>query len=132
MSRKYLFTRGYVATLEYLLGGFSRGAVVVENGVMKVVAKEDDHVTIDTEIINITEGVVMPGMVNTRLHASMSLTRGWPFCSSFLVLFAVLYYHEWALKAEIGSWLGFDFGTPRLCTNISSLSCLYIYTRKCV
>lgn len=76
MAGKYLLTGGYVATLDDSLGDFPKGAVLVEHGIIKAVGKVEDFSTTDAEIIDTTDGVVIPGMVDTHRHVSMSLTRG--------------------------------------------------------
>lgn len=65
-----------MATLDDSLGDFNNGAVLVEDGFIKAVGKAEDLATADAEIIDTTDGVVIPGMVDTHRHASMSLTRG--------------------------------------------------------
>ncbi|CAG7915463.1 unnamed protein product [Penicillium olsonii] len=76
MAGKYLLTGGYVATLDDSLGDFPKGAVLVEDGIIKKVGNAEDFSTADVEIIDTTDGVVIPGMVDTHRHTSMSLTRG--------------------------------------------------------
>lgn len=76
MSGKYLFTGGYVATLDDNLGEFPNGAVLVENGIIQAVGRAEDIKCSDAEVIDATDGVIIPGMVDTHRHASMSLTRG--------------------------------------------------------
>jgi cytosine/adenosine deaminase-related metal-dependent hydrolase len=76
MAGKYLFTGGYVATLDDALGDFPNGAVLVENGIIQAVGRAEDIKCPDAEVIDATDGVVIPGMVDTHQHASMSLTRG--------------------------------------------------------
>ncbi|CAG8014675.1 unnamed protein product [Penicillium salamii] len=76
MSGKYLFTGGYVATLDDTIGDIPNGAVLVENGIIQAVGRAEDMKYPDAEVIDATDGVVIPGMVDTHRHASMSLTRG--------------------------------------------------------
>ncbi|BCS17676.1 uncharacterized protein APUU_10504S [Aspergillus puulaauensis] len=76
MTGKFLLTGGYVATLDDSLGDFPSGAVLVEDGTIKAVGKVGDFEATGAEIIDTTDGVVIPGMVDTHRHASMSLTRG--------------------------------------------------------
>ncbi|KAJ5352351.1 Metallo-dependent hydrolase [Penicillium brevicompactum] len=76
MSGKYLFTGGYVATLDDSLGDFPNGAVLVENGIIQAFGRAEDIKCPDAEVIDSTDGVIIPGMVDTHRHASMSLTRG--------------------------------------------------------
>lgn len=76
MSGKYLITGGYLVTLDDTLGDFEDGAVLVEDGIIKAVGRAVDISAYDAEIIDASEGVVIPGMVDTHRHVSMSLTRG--------------------------------------------------------
>ncbi|RAK81372.1 Metallo-dependent hydrolase [Aspergillus fijiensis CBS 313.89] len=76
MAGKYLFTGGYVATMDDSLGDFPNGAVLVEDGLITAVGRAEDIKSPDAEIIDTTDGVLIPGMVDTHRHASMSLTRG--------------------------------------------------------
>jgi cytosine/adenosine deaminase-related metal-dependent hydrolase len=76
MSRKYLLTGGYVATMDDTLGDFANGAVLVQDGIIKAVGKAEDFVTTDVEVINTSGGVVIPGMIDTHRHTCMSLMRG--------------------------------------------------------
>ncbi|OQE23220.1 hypothetical protein PENSTE_c009G02445 [Penicillium steckii] len=76
MTGKYLLTGGYVATLDDSLGDFTKGAVLVEDGVIKAVGNIEDLSATDAEMIDTTDGVVIPGMVDTHRHVSMALTRG--------------------------------------------------------
>jgi cytosine/adenosine deaminase-related metal-dependent hydrolase len=78
MSGKYLFTGGQVATLDDELGDFGKGAVFVENGTIKFVGDVADVPieAADADIIDTTDGIVIPGLVDTHRHVSMSLTRG--------------------------------------------------------
>lgn len=76
MTGKYLFKGGYVATLDDSLGDYPFGSVLVENGIITAVGHVDDIKSPDAEVIDATDGVIIPGMVDTHRHASMSLTRG--------------------------------------------------------
>ncbi|WQF88051.1 Putative metal-dependent hydrolase, composite domain superfamily [Colletotrichum destructivum] len=76
MAGKYLITGGLVVTLDNTLGDFDNGAVLVQDGIIKAVGKAEDISDPDAEIIDASEGVVIPGMVDTHRHVSMSLTRG--------------------------------------------------------
>ncbi|KXH45683.1 hypothetical protein CNYM01_07113 [Colletotrichum nymphaeae SA-01] len=76
MSGKYLITGGYIVTLDESLGDFDSGAILIENGIIKAVGNASDISAPDAEVIDATEGVVIPGMVDTHRHVSMSLTRG--------------------------------------------------------
>lgn len=76
MSGKFLITGGHVVTLDDALGDFEDGAVLVEDCTIKAVGRAADITAPDAEIIDASEGVVIPGMVDTHRHVSMSLTRG--------------------------------------------------------
>ncbi|KAK7430759.1 hypothetical protein QQZ08_002803 [Neonectria magnoliae] len=81
MSEKYLFVGGYVgyvATLDNSIGAFYQGAVLAEDGIIKAVGKAEDFSanTTDAELIDTTNGVVTPGIVDIHRRTSMSLTRG--------------------------------------------------------
>ncbi|CAG8167321.1 unnamed protein product [Penicillium salamii] len=76
MTGKYLFKGGFVVTLDDSLGDFPFGSVLVEGGIITAVGHADDIHCPDAEVIDATDGVIIPGMVDTHRHASMSLTRG--------------------------------------------------------
>lgn len=76
MTGKFLITGGHVVTLDDTLGDFADGSVLVEDGIIKAVGRAADISCPDAEIIDASEGVVIPGMVDTHRHVSMSLTRG--------------------------------------------------------
>lgn len=77
MRNKYLFTRGYVATMDDSVGDFARGAVLVEDGAITGVGNVDDFTSLkNAEVIDTRGGVVMPGMIDTHRHTCMSLLRG--------------------------------------------------------
>ncbi|KAF9882289.1 amidohydrolase [Colletotrichum karsti] len=76
MTGKYIITGGHVVTLDDSLGDFENGAVLVDNGKIIAVGRAEDICDPDAELIDATEGVVIPGMVDCHRHASMSLTRG--------------------------------------------------------
>ena len=73
---KYLFTGGYVATMDGSLGEFDRGAVLVEDGVITAVGRADEFSASECEVIDTSGGVVVPGFVDTHRHTSLSLFRG--------------------------------------------------------
>lgn len=76
MLRKFLITGGHVVSLDDSHGDFEDGAVLVEDGTIKAIGRAADISAPDAEIIDASEGVVIPGMVDTHRHVSMSLTRG--------------------------------------------------------
>lgn len=78
MPGKYLFIGGQVTTLDEKIGDFTTGYVLVEDGIIKAVGKSEDLAadTADADVIDTTDGIVIPGMVDTHRHVSMSLTRG--------------------------------------------------------
>ncbi|RMJ18020.1 hypothetical protein CDV36_002272 [Fusarium kuroshium] len=76
VSGKFLITGGYVASLDDSLGDFPNGAVLVEDNIIKAVGRAEDISAPDAEIIDASEGVVIPGMMDTHQHVSMSLTWG--------------------------------------------------------
>ncbi|KAF4943305.1 hypothetical protein FSARC_14953 [Fusarium sarcochroum] len=78
MPGKYLFIGGHVTTLDDSIGDFPQGYVLVEDGIIKAVGKASDlgSDATDAEVIDSTDGIVIPGMVDTHRHVSMSLTRG--------------------------------------------------------
>ncbi|KAJ5192503.1 Metallo-dependent hydrolase [Penicillium cf. viridicatum] len=57
MAGKYLFTGGYVATLDDSLGDFPNGGVLVENGIIQAVGPAEDITSSDAEVIDATDGV---------------------------------------------------------------------------
>jgi cytosine/adenosine deaminase-related metal-dependent hydrolase len=86
MPGRYLVTGGLVVTLDDSLGDFENGSILIEDGVIKAVGRSEDITADGAEVIDATEGVVIPGMVDTHRHATLSLSRGisvdenaWPF-----------------------------------------------------
>lgn len=76
MTGKYLITGGHVVTLDDSLDYYANGAILVEDGNIKAVGRADEMTAPDAELVDASEGVVIPGMVDTHRHVSMSLTRG--------------------------------------------------------
>ncbi|KXH68390.1 hypothetical protein CSAL01_00263 [Colletotrichum salicis] len=76
MSGKYLITGGHIFTLDDSVGDFDNDAILVENGIIKAIGKASEISAPDAEVIDATEGVIIPGMVDAHRHVSMSLTRG--------------------------------------------------------
>lgn len=66
------------------LGDFPNGAVLVEDGIIQAVGKAEDIAATDAETINTEGGVVMPGMVDSHRHTSLSLMRGFAADQSLL------------------------------------------------
>ncbi|RJE17842.1 Amidohydrolase family [Aspergillus sclerotialis] len=75
-TTKYLLTGGYVATMDDSLGEFDHGAVLVEDGIITAVGPANEVSAPDAEIIDTSDGVVIPGFVDTHRHTSLSLFRG--------------------------------------------------------
>lgn len=73
---KYLFTGGYVATMDDSLGDFDHGAVLVEDGIITAVGKVEDLSASGAQMIDTSSGVVVPGFIDTHRHTSLSLFRG--------------------------------------------------------
>ncbi|KAH7394648.1 hypothetical protein BKA66DRAFT_567009 [Pyrenochaeta sp. MPI-SDFR-AT-0127] len=76
MPGRYLITGGLVVTLDDSLGELENGAILIEDGVIKAVGRSEDIPADGAEVIDATEGVVIPGMVDTHRHATLSLARG--------------------------------------------------------
>ncbi|CAG8416497.1 unnamed protein product [Penicillium salamii] len=76
MSGKYLFIGSYVATLDDILRDFPNGAVLVENDIIQAVGQAEDIKCPNAEVIDATDGVVIPGIIDTHRHTSISLTQG--------------------------------------------------------
>jgi 5-methylthioadenosine/S-adenosylhomocysteine deaminase len=75
-NAKYLLTGGYGATMDDSLGEFDRGAVLVEDGVITAVGRADELSAPGAQLIDTSDGVVIPGLVDTHRHSSLSLFRG--------------------------------------------------------
>ncbi|KAJ5482527.1 Metallo-dependent hydrolase [Penicillium sp. IBT 31633x] len=58
------------------LGEFDRGAVLVENGVITAIGRVDEISDPEAQVIDTTGGVVIPGLIDTHRHTSLSLFRG--------------------------------------------------------
>ncbi|SLM31650.1 5-methylthioadenosine/S-adenosylhomocysteine deaminase [Desulfamplus magnetovallimortis] len=79
---KILITNGTVLTMDRAMRCIKDGAVAVENGnIVKIDNKdrlagfiEDESAT--CQIIDAKGGIIMPGLVNSHTHASMTLFRG--------------------------------------------------------
>ena len=73
MSAKFLFTNGYVATMDDALGDLPNGAVLVEDGVIQAVGQAADFHGVDAEVIDAGGGVIMPGMIDTHRHTCAAI-----------------------------------------------------------
>ena len=76
MKGRYLFTGGYVATMDAARDDLPDGAVLVENGVIKAVGRAADFTNVDAEVIDAGGGVIMPGMIDTHRHTCAAILRG--------------------------------------------------------
>lgn len=97
---KYLFTGGYVATMDDSLGEFDCGAVLVEDGVITAVGRADELSAPEVQVIDTSDGVVIPGLIDTHRHTSLSLFRGIATDQS-LVRFLPNCYLRWLPAVDI-------------------------------
>lgn len=79
MSQSYdlLIVNGTVVTMDELDTVIEKGAVAVSGGVIDSVGPESSVKTEDgVHVIDAQGGIIMPGLVNTHTHASMTCFRG--------------------------------------------------------
>ncbi|KAH9860731.1 hypothetical protein J1614_012063 [Plenodomus biglobosus] len=122
MSGKYLITGGLVVTLDDSLGDFENGAILIEDGVIKAVGRAEDIAADGAEVIDATEGVVIPGMVDTHRHLSMSLMRGisidrnvWGFVmDAFQRFFPSIDVEDMRMATLIGGLEAIESGTTTI------------------
>lgn len=122
MSGKYLITGGLVVTLDDSLGDFENGAILIEDGVIKAVGRAQDIAADGAEVLDATEGVVIPGMVDTHRHLSMSLMRGigldrnvWGFIlDAFQRFFPSIDVEDMRIATLIGGLEAIESGTTTI------------------
>ncbi|HKR90396.1 MAG TPA: amidohydrolase family protein [Phenylobacterium sp.] len=76
MNRTFLFTGGFVATMDDTVGDFADGAVLVDNGVIKAVGPASEFHGVDADVIDAGGGVIMPGMIDTHRHTCAAILPG--------------------------------------------------------
>ena len=122
MSGKILLTGGHVVTLDDVLGDFPVGAVLIEDGTIVAVGQAADISAPDAEVIDATDTVVIPGMVDTHRHASMSLTRGLGLdqdlihflSNTYLRWFPATSVEDMKLSALVGALEALDSGVTTI------------------
>src|SRR6266545_4587812 len=73
MARRTLITGGTVITVDPQLGDFDRADVLVEDGAIAAVGP--DQGAEDAEVIDATDRIVLPGLVDTHRHTWQALFR---------------------------------------------------------
>lgn len=74
MSRRILIKSGTVITVDPAIGDFAQGDILVEHGRIAQVAPRIDGVA-EAEIIDATDRMVLPGLVDTHRHTWQALFR---------------------------------------------------------
>ncbi|KAJ1764594.1 hypothetical protein IW140_006633, partial [Coemansia sp. RSA 1813] len=61
------------------LGNFANGAALVGDGIIKAIGKPQDLEAADAEIIDTTDGVAVPGLIDTYIGIPVyvSIVWGW-------------------------------------------------------
>lgn len=72
-GQRLLIRGGTVITIDPNLGDFDRADVLVEDG--KIVAVGPDLQVTDAEILDATDRIVLPGLVDTHRHTWQALLR---------------------------------------------------------
>lgn len=75
-----LITGGHILTMAGDGVGFvERGAIAIDNGVIVAIGPADSLNSRDTprEVIDATDRIVMPGLVDAHLHSAATTGRGW-------------------------------------------------------
>lgn len=85
MSRRLVIKNGYVLTLDRKLGDFERADVLVDMG--KIVSIAPDLEVEDAEVVDATDQIVMPGLIDAHRHLWHAPIRGiaidWPLSQFF-------------------------------------------------
>lgn len=90
-----------MATMDDSVGEFDHGAVLVEDGVITAVGRADElPATPDVQVIDTTDGVAIPGFVDTHRHTSLSLFRGIATDQS-LMRFLPNCYQRWLPAVDV-------------------------------
>lgn len=75
MSSRYLITGGYLASMDEALGDFPHGAVLVNGSAIEAVGNAADFAGVDAEVIDATDGMIIPGMIDTHRHTCSAILR---------------------------------------------------------
>lgn len=85
MSRRLVIKNGHVLTLDRKLGDFERADVLVDMG--KIVSIAPDLEVEDAEVVDATDQIVMPGLIDAHRHLWHAPIRGiaidWPLSQFF-------------------------------------------------
>jgi 5-methylthioadenosine/S-adenosylhomocysteine deaminase len=65
---------GIVVSIDPVIGDLDRGDVLIQDGVIAAVAERIDAP--DAEVIDVTDGIVLPGFVDTHRHTWQTAFRG--------------------------------------------------------
>ncbi len=77
MKLDLLITNGMVLTMNKTMEIIERGFVLIKDGKIAKTGKQEDYVDNGVDrIIDAKGGIIMPGLINTHTHASMTLFRG--------------------------------------------------------
>src|SRR2546421_4036144 len=88
MPERTLIRGGYVLTLDPELGDVPGGDVLIENGKIEAIGRSLD--VADTDVIDATARIVMPGFVDTHRHTWQTPVRGVLPCCTLDEYFAVM------------------------------------------
>ncbi|CBX97137.1 hypothetical protein IAQ61_007925 [Plenodomus lingam] len=127
---KYLITGGLVVTLDDSLGDYENGAILIEDGVIKAVGRAEDISAPGAEVIDASEGVVIPGFVDSHRHLAMSLMRGisidqniWPFLIDVFTRFCpAISVEDMHMAGLIGGLEAIESGTTTIMNPSDSMN----------
>ena len=94
---------GFIVTVNQDFDILEDHCLIVNNGQILEILKNDQTQYSSNNIIDRTEHIVMPGLINAHNHAAMSLLRGY---ADDLSLMTWLNDHIWPAE---GQWVSYDF-----------------------
>lgn len=103
-----LLTGGTVISLDPAVGDLARGDVLIDGGVIVEVAERIDAE--DTEVIDATDRIVLPGFVDTHRHTWQTAFRGigadWTFADYLVAVHGTMKPHYRPEDVYLGNLVG--------------------------
>jgi 5-methylthioadenosine/S-adenosylhomocysteine deaminase len=97
MKADILIKNGYIITMDSDDTCLENGAIAIKNDTITWIGPEKD-IPDSNEIIDARQGIIMPGLINTHTHASMTLFRG---LADDLPLMTWLHEHIFPAEANL-------------------------------
>jgi cytosine/adenosine deaminase-related metal-dependent hydrolase len=107
-KHRTLIRNGHVLTMDDALGDFPQGDVLIEDGAIVAVGP---HLGVtDTEVIDATGQLVLPGLIDTHRHTWQSLVRGicgdWTLADYYFGVRLGISPHYTADDVRLGNYYG--------------------------